>query len=215
MTVHIFGGGTIQHVRNHLALSAFARGRTARRLAEFLAEEDVSVRLHLTAMADHTSNLETNEDVAQRLREVLEMPSTRGIIFNVALCDFVGQVGDVPSGKYAERLQTRLVPEEGLNLVIKPAPKLLALVHSMRPDVVSVGFKTTANDNMLEQVARASHIAQEHKLHWVLANDVGTRVNLVLPGASSQIEDALYCGMDRDQALQGLVQALVTDLRRG
>lgn len=214
MTVHVFGGGTIQHIRSHMALCAPARGRTARQLAQLLAEEDVPVKLHLTALADPDSNLETNEDVEQRLLEVLAMDSSRGVIFNVALCDFSGTIGDVPSGKYAERLQTRDIAGAGLPLTLHPTKKLLGLVRQHRPDIKTIGFKTTAHDNMLVQVSRANRMAGEHGITWMLANDVGTRVNIVLRGGGdAALTDAIYCGLDRQAALQALALAYVQELR--
>lgn len=216
MTVHIFGGGSIMYVRGHMALCAPARGRTARQLAQLLREEDVSVRLHLTSMADPDSDMETNDDVERRLRKVLALESTRGVIFNVALCDFEGQIGDVPSGKYAQRLQTRQVTEDGLPLVLRPTKKLLGLVRELRPDVKTIGFKTTTNDNMPEQVARANRMAGEHGIHWMLANDTGTRVNIVLRGGgAAELPEALYTGMDRQVALQTLAAAYIEELRHG
>ena len=47
----IFGGGTFNHIRSHLALAAPAFGETARKLHELMPEST----LILTKMADHTS----------------------------------------------------------------------------------------------------------------------------------------------------------------
>lgn len=216
MTVHIFGGGTIQHVRSHMALCAPARGGTARSLAQLLQDGGVSVKLHLTAMADPSSELETNEDVERRLRDVLALPGTRGIIFNVALCDFSGQMGSVPSGKYAERLQTRAVSDEGLPLILRPTPKLLGLIRQLRPDVRSVGFKTTVQAPLHIQLARANRMAQETGVHLVLANDVGTRSNLVVPGTgAATVQDALFSGLDRGLALTVLTREFTAQVLHG
>jgi phosphopantothenoylcysteine synthetase/decarboxylase len=216
MTIHIFGGGTIQHVRSHMALCAPARGRTARRLAQLLSKEDAQVQLHLTAMGDPDSDLETNEDVERRLREILAAPSTRGVIFNVALCDFSGQIGDIPSGKYAERLQTREVAGGGLPMTLRPTPKLLGLVRELRPDVKTVGFKTTAHESVSVQLARSNRMVNEAGVHLVLANDVGTRTNLVVPGTgNADFGATLFCGGDRAEALQVLASAFLKEVQRG
>ena len=68
--IHIIGGGTFSHVRNHMALAAPAFGGTARALYPLLASTDRQVQLHLTKMADHTSKLVTNDDVASLLEKL-------------------------------------------------------------------------------------------------------------------------------------------------
>lgn len=209
MTIHIFGGGTVMHVRNHLALCAPAAGATARALANFLRQRSGQpVELHETRMANPSSTMESNLDVEDALRRALARPDTRAIIFNVALCDFVGQIGAVESGKYAERLQTREVPPEGLSLMLKPAPKLLGLVRQLRPEVASVGFKTTAGETPEVQVARANRMSSEHGVDLVLANDTVTRNNIVLPGrGEGTVEGAIFNGTSRTAALAALAEA--------
>ncbi len=216
MTIHIFGGGTIMHVRSHLALCAPAKGRTARQLAQHFVDRGAQVKLHLTGLADADSVMDTNDDVEARLRDVLADPATRAVIFNVALCDVGGQIGDVPSGKYAQRLQTREMPEAGLAMTLRPTPKLLGLVHQLRPDVKTVGFKTTADETPEMQVARANRMSGEHGVTWVLANDVVTRNNIVLPGGgAATLSDAVYCGPDRQRAILALVERFSAEVAHG
>lgn len=216
MTIHIFGGGTHMYVRSHCALSAPARGRTARRLAALINAKGVATQLQLTALGDPDSDMETNDDVEKRLLEVLADPTTSGIIFNVALCDVSGQIGDVPSGKYAKRLKTREFGSAGLDMVLHPTKKLLGLVRQLRPDVPSVGFKTTTGDDPALQIAQANRMAGEHGISWMLANDTGTRHNIVLKGGGdAQLADALYAGQDREAALAALVDAFLAEVRRG
>lgn len=114
--MHIIGGGTFSHVRNHLALAAPAFGTTARVLNDLIRrkslELDGSIRglvsgsstaifnsaigmfvhLHLTKMADPSSTLVTNQDVSDLLDKLIADPSTRVIILNAALCDYDGSV---------------------------------------------------------------------------------------------------------------------------
>lgn len=178
-SIHIFGGGTIQHVRNHMALCAPAYGSTARRLHDQLFGKlyDTAVYLHLTKMADHTSFMETNEDVAVRLGGVYTDSAARAIVFNVALCDFAGRIGDVPSGKYAERLKSR---EGAVQMTLTPAQKLLATVKASRPDIFLVGFKTTAGADEAGQRAAAERQIQETGADVVVANDTVTRHNILI-----------------------------------
>lgn len=189
-TIHIFGGGTVQHVRNHFALCAPAYGTFARKLADklrkpgllnrlldWLTKDEVRVQLHLTRMADHNSTMETNQDVADRVRLVLADPSTKVIVFNVALCDYEGSIGSETSGKYATRLSSR----EGQQAVqLAPADKVLPLIRAARPDVLIVGFKTTAGDSRDSQLNKAYRQIAETGVDLVWVNDTVTRENFIV-----------------------------------
>lgn len=175
--IQLFGGGTLVHVRNHLALCAPAYGGTVRALARLLDARQASCSVTLTRMADPSSPLETNDDIAAALTVVLAQPATRALFFNVALCDYVGQIGDVPSGKYADRLPSR----DGVQqLHLSPAAKLLPGIKAARPDVFVVGSKTTAGDSRDEQVGKARRQLAETGINLVLANDTVTRCNLLV-----------------------------------
>lgn len=215
----VFGGGTVMYVRNHMALCAPAYGATARKMAALFEGNGFQVDLRLTKMADSSSHMETNMDVADELHRVLADPNLAGIVFNVALCDFEGHIGHVPSGKYAERLQTREVSDAGLKLTLKPTPKLLGMVKTLRPDVKSIGFKTTADEPADTQITKANRMASEHGITWMLANDTVTRNNIVLRSGGRTmprtLQDALYNGTVRNEALAVLAQGFLDDVRRG
>ena len=124
----ILGGGTFAHVRNHLSLCAPAFGETARQLTAMFAQElqrtgqqdQYRVDYIPTRMADPASRLETNQDVAALVDQLIADPTVRCVIFNVALADFEGSVGDVPSGKHATRLKTA---EGSLAVRLPPASR--------------------------------------------------------------------------------------------
>lgn len=113
--IYILGGGTFNHVRNHLSLATPAFGATAKLLklkfdsSIFSAGLSATFETHLllTKMADSSSTTVTNQDVSNLVERLMADTDTRGIIFNIALADFSGSIGDIPSGKYAERLQTK------------------------------------------------------------------------------------------------------------
>lgn len=180
----ILGGGTFAHVRNHLSLCAPAFGETARRLTELFQEElrktwqrDLySIEYIPTRMADPTSRIETNQDVATLVDQLIADPSVRCIIFNVALADFEGTVGDVPSGKHATRLKTA---EGDQTMTLSPADKLIGRIRKTRKDIFVVGFKTTTGATPDEQYARALSLLKTNSLNLVLANDTVTRHNLI------------------------------------
>src|SRR5271163_2270985 len=137
--VEIIGGGTVSHVRNHLALCAPAYGTTARKLEDIILQGDINgdyyVNLHLTRMADHRSRLETNEDVSKLIDTLIVNPNTRIIFFNPALVDYDGCVTtedacgydwdyNIPttSGKYETRLKTS---EGRQKMILTPSAKIL------------------------------------------------------------------------------------------
>lgn len=220
--IHIFGGGTFSHVRNHLALAVPAFGTTAMALrnrfmdieiAKFsrgeydkFSDVEARVQLHLTKMADSSSNLVTNADVERKLDELIADPKTRVIIFNVALCDYEGHVVDpkgswmasTPSGKYETRLKT----SEGRQLMhLTPAEKLIGKIRKTRKDIFVVGFKTTCGATSDEQYLTALNMLKANSLNLVLANDTKTRNNMIVAP-----EETRYCETtDRLDVLATLV----------
>jgi len=162
--------------------------------------------LILTKMADPTSHLVTNQDVMNCVDEVCQDPELKAIIFNVALCDFDGQVDDVPSGSHANRLKTR---EGSQKMTLTPAEKVISRIKKARPDVIVVGFKTTTNATLDEQSVAAENLLRSNNLDWVLANDTVTRVNFIV-GAGSQL---VYSNEQRKYALGNLARFVHTRVR--
>src|SRR5271165_2938089 len=94
-TVEILGGGTISHVRNHLALCAPAYGTTACKIRDFCRgySDKLNVNVHLTKMADPLySELETNEHVEYLVDKWIADSNVKIVFFNPALVDFKGTV---------------------------------------------------------------------------------------------------------------------------
>jgi len=216
-TVHVIGGGTVSHIRTHLALvppelGAFATGETARRIAALCREHDktMDVVLTLTAMADPQSTIKTNEDMRGLAKTLVEDPRTKIVFFNPAICDFEGEIEDVPSGKYAERLRTSDDDGKDREYVVRlrPAPKIIRLFRrgeegwTPRKDIFLVGFKATAGATEEEQYRQGLRALKTSSANLILANDVVTRVNMVIVP-----EEATYhVTKDREVALRGLVE---------
>lgn len=218
MTQHrrivVLGGGTITPVRNHLALCAPAYGSTARRLASMLETELGSagladthkVELVLTKMADAASRLETNDDVAAYVDTLIADPSVKVVVFNVALADYVGQVGEVPSGKHAERLKTS---EGEQSMTLTPADKLIGRFRKERKDIFLVGFKTTTDFDSASQYRRALELLKKNSVNLVLANDTVRRNNMIVAP-----EETRYCETtDREQVLGFLAKMTVSRMQ--
>lgn len=210
--VHIIGGGTIAHVRTHLALTAPAFGGTARRLAELCKGMDkgMEVALHLTKMADPQSNIVTNEDLKTLVLKLVDDRETKIVFFNPAVVDFNASVGDVASTPDAKRLRTQNEKGEPLSYdaVFTPAPKLIHLFRnggegrSPRKDIFLVGFKATSGATAEEQYRQGLHMLKASSANLVLANDVLTKLNIIIVP-----EEATYSvTTDRNEALRTLVE---------
>lgn len=215
-SVHIIGGGTISHVRPHLALCAPAYGQVVRDLQHILAGNHLVLgQTHFTRMASPTSRIETNEDVAQLLDDLVADPKTRIIFMAAAICDFTGEtVRDIrydgafietePSGKDQPRLKTTDSSGHPLShlMVLRPADKILSRVRKTRKDIFLVGFKTTAGATPDEQYLAGLRLLKTASCNLVLANDVHTRLNMVITPEQARYHET----EDRHAALAGLVE---------
>lgn len=205
--IHVVGGGTIEPVREHLALSARAYGSTARRIAElsgtFWAGMDVN--LHLTKMADPTSSLETCDDLSQLADEITEDFRTKIVFWSPAVTDFRGEIGDIESGLHAERLRSsgeqvmRLIPNDKIVTKFRRDS-----VNGMKPrkDIFAVGFKTTTGATPEQQYSAGLGLVKGASLNLVLANDTVTRNNMVVTPEEAPYHETT----DRETALRGLLE---------
>lgn len=234
MNIEVIGGGTVSHVRNHLALCAPAYGTTARKLLELLraklgilsaeanereygySNREYYVNLHLTNMAGGTEDLETNEDVAKLVDQLVANEKTKIIFFNPALVDYTGTVlesgpvghewyDDLPttSGKHAERLQTS---KGSQTMKLEPAPKVLSKIRKERKDIFLVAFKTTCGATLDEQFLAGLNLLKKNSCNLVLANDTKTRYNMVITPEQARY----YVSNDREKVLKGLVEMAIS-----
>lgn len=195
--IHIIGGGTFSHVRSHFALAAPAFGSTARALSNRLPGST----LHLTKMAGGSGNLVTNRDIENLVDRLIAESEVSVICMSAALCDFDGKIGKKESGKYAERLETR---EGAMTLHMTPANKVIKKIRENRKDIFLVGFKTTTNASSEVQFHKGLRLLKEASCGLVLANDTGTRSNMIITP-----EEAAYCvDTNRDRVLDELVEMI-------
>lgn len=198
--IYVLGGGTVFHVRPHLAISAPAYGKSAVSLSKKILDKlamtgnvDTQVHLGLTKMAagglterrdiPHTHMIgETNQDVAQFLERIVSDPDTKMIFLSVALCDFEGYVLDenkklTRSGKGEPRLKTKNGDAE---MHLRPADKLIGQIRAKRKDIFLVGFKTTAGAKEDEQYEAGLNLLKKNSCNLVLANDVQNGLNMII-----------------------------------
>lgn len=170
--VIVIGGGTFNHVSCHLALAAPAFGTTAKQLHQMFVDNGMmESQLVLTKMADPASTLVTNDDVQRYVDEMVTDFSVKAVIMNAAICDFEM---DNPGGSRLSSSQDYPVMLKGVN------GKIISTIRARRPDIILAGFKTTHGDSPVSQLAKASASMAASGLDFVLANDVGTRNNILL-----------------------------------
>jgi ribulose-5-phosphate 4-epimerase/fuculose-1-phosphate aldolase len=203
--VLIVGGGTVFHVRPHMALSAPAYGETARKLAKIAASKmpNMQIDLFLTTMAGGPKSLETSKNVADLIEIYKADLDTKVVFMNAAMVDFEGYIDKSDSGKDQPRLSTK----SSYMMKLLPADKIIRNIREGRKDIFLVGFKTTAGADEQTQYLAGLRLCKEASCNLVLANDIITRRNMVITP-----EEAKYhVTTDRDEALNGLVE--MTQLR--
>ena len=209
--IYVLGGGTFNHVRSHLALAAPAFGTTAKQIYEQLCYNTEALNKYriaevLTKMADSDSNLVTNQDVENYVDVIIKDPETRCVFFNVAMCDFNGYVGDINGNKYGPRLQSRA---EALPLIgLSAAKKVIGKIRKERKDIFVVGFKTTTHASSEDQFLAGLKLLKDNSLNLVLANDVGTRNNMIIVPEESSYGHTT----DRKAVLEQLVNMTLARL---
>lgn len=200
--IHIIGGGTVAHIAPHLALCAPAYGSTARRLHRLCTEKSHTLdsELHLTKMAGG-SELETNADIAKLVGQIVADPASKIVFLNAALVDFQPESGIDPNQtpKYGQRLKSRETPRLQLNFV--PAEKVVGNIRKNRKDIFAIAFKVTSGATPEEQYIIGLNLLKESSLNLVFANDVKTRLNMVITPEEARYHETT----NRDEALAGLV----------
>ena len=229
--VVIISGGTMNYIAVHQALCAPAYGGTGRALQamcqdrwnpwergdrvqvggsmfEQLRKYTADVDLIETKMAGGDV-IETNADVEKLVDELVDDLNVKVIFMPVALCDFEPDHYSVygpycgepePSftvGRGAKRLSSKY----RVDLHMKPAAKIIQKIRSKRKDIFLVGFKTTDGVSEQEQYLAGLNLLKASSCNLVLANDVRTRVNMIITP-----EEAKYhVTTNRGEALRNLV----------
>ncbi len=211
--VYFFGGGTVAHIANHLAICAPAYGTTADDLHDICESqkffENCNLHLEWTKMAYLDSKMETNEDVAARIEELKKDPNTKVIFFSCALVDYYpdrlainGYDTEVhyDFGKYTRRVNTR--DGWNINLSLKRSAKIISNIRKGRKDIFLVGFKTTCGATKQEMFEKGLRLCKESSVNLVLVNDTKTRWNMIVTP-----EEAAYHETDnRQEVLKNLVE---------
>jgi hypothetical protein len=203
----IFGGGTFNHIANHLSFAAPAFGTTAKEIASYYSDNKLDVELVLTKMADSNSSIISNEDLENKVDEVISDSLTKIVFFSSAICDVAPDRVCTPDHNIYSfgKNQTRLQSEYRLNIETNPAKKLInkfRYLSTGRKDIFLVGFKTTCDLTPEQQYNEGLELLKKNSCNLVLANDVKTRLNMVICP-----EEAVYHETtNREEALKGLLE---------
>lgn len=212
--IYILGGGTFNHVRNQLSLSAPAFGETARKLKSLFnkelknqgLEKEYQVELVLTKMANHKSKIVTSNDLDSYVSKLVDQPDTRAIIFNATLAECEGQVGETESGKYAEKLKAN---QGNFMMELSPSDNIIHKIRKNRKDIFVVGFKTTINDSSNNQYLKGLELLKENSINLVLANDTVNHNNMIVAP-----EETRYCETkNRNNVLKFLTKMTVSRMQ--
>lgn len=221
--IHIIGGGTVAHVRPHLALCAPAYGSVVRKLFDAITcaedADEYLVHLYTTKMAGnrhqiwtarsgiedevYPPNLETNADIAKLLEFIVKDEAPSIVFLPAALCDFEpasfeqGAQGTTYVGKEHPRLRS----DEAIHLMLVPAAKVIQRVRKTRKDIFLVGFKTTTGAEKQEQFDAGLRLLKQSSCNLVLANDLETKLNMVITPEQA----SYYVSTDRRHTLRQLV----------
>lgn len=204
--VVVIGGGTFAYTSNHFASAAPAFGGTARRLAKLCKQymPNLTTDLVLTRMAGG-EKLETNEDVAAFVHDLVEDDRTKIIFLNAALVDWQvvllnEQNQFVSPGRYEPRPSTHAGNNE-LPAVLMKQDKIVGSIRKKRKDIFLVAFKQTCGFTADQMYIAGLNLLKSTSCNLVLVNDDKTRLNMVVTP-----EEARYhVTHDRMEALTGLV----------
>lgn len=196
--IYVLGGGTVFHIRPHLALSAPAYGKIARDIYSNIVQSsqyqevnsNFELKLGLTKMAFGEWSAfnkfflgETNEDVEKQLNKIIEDKETKIIFLTVAFCDYVGHVLNPTTNEteLSGKEHTRLKTKDGQQkLLLTPAEKIISKIRKTRKDIFLVACKTTSGASENEQYESALNLLKKNSCNLVLANDVHTRNNMIV-----------------------------------
>lgn len=209
MKIAIIGGGTFNHIRNHLSLAAPAFGSVAKQINDIIQKNTFRklndpIDLYLTQMAGGDKSLSTNKDVSNLL-DKLALDGTNIIFMSAAICDYDVTVNNDPNdpdmnifnGPHSPRLKTS---DGHVLLELEPAEKIIARVRKVNPEIFLVGFKTTTLASIEEQFIAGLKMMKSTKCNLVLANDVITRQNIIITP-----EETYYTYENRYDAIKDLV----------
>jgi hypothetical protein len=209
-TIQIIAGGTLSHIRPHLALAAPAYGTVGDQLfrlcCKHFKEVPSSIKLDRTKLAGG-KRLETNSDVEEFVDKLIADPKTKIIFFPVALCDFeVFHIDDGPrydGGLSIGKEHSRLKTSDGQRtLMLRPAKKIVEKIRKERKDIFLVAFKTTAGATEDEMFKAGMSLLKKNSCNLVLVNDIAKRMNMVLTPEMARY----HVTSDRYEALKGLVE---------
>lgn len=211
--IYILAGGTIFHLRPHLAICCPVYGTTGKELTDLCIDKARNMDVYplYTKMALNScksqkeldfslaNSIESNEDVKRFIQEtIIPDPSVKIVFLPVGMCDYTGSIKDI-AGKDLPRLSTKI--NKDVDIKLTPAEKVINIIRKVRKDIFVVGFKATYGKTEDEQYLEGLNLLKEASLNLVLANDIHTKTCMIITP-----EEARYhTTKDRREVLENLV----------
>ena len=210
----ILGGGTRQYVRNHTYVGAKGGGSTARMIHKIIKDHPLNqmgVQLILTNMATgghEMLHVNTPEDIRHIAKGIANDDKVKVVFMNCAIVDFEWQIGDIESGKLAERLSTHAGGPMPEMRAMRVTPKILPIFRQLpnsygkvRKDLFLVAFKATCGDTNQQMFEKGLKCLKDNSANLVLVNDTKRMHNMIITP-----EEAVYHETsNRYEAILGLV----------
>lgn len=179
--IHIFSGGTVQHVSPHFAVCAPAYGTIGTTLWRELSKNGITPEVHLSRMAGGDPGFETNEDLEQEIKDCLLDMNTKVIVMAAAVCDFAPMMLKTTDGTRSSfgKAMKRLSSDGDITMTLSPTKKIIDIIKEYRPDIYLVTFKTTSKNtySYLEEKCR-DNIAHSGA-DVCFGNDIGEKINIL------------------------------------
>jgi hypothetical protein len=216
--IAILGGGTVFHVRPHLAISAPAYGKTANILESECSERfenGYQTYTFLTKMAGggqyfrlNDQYMDTNQDVSNMVDSLIADQDIKIIFFTIAMCDFEAYIEEFSDEKdkfensASGQGQPRLSSTKYIHKMnLYPSEKIINKIRKTRKDIFLVGCKTTTSASVDEMFEAGLKLLKTASCNLVLVNDLHTKMNMIVTP-----EQAKYAvSTDRDMVLKELV----------
>jgi len=163
--VLVTGGGTIEPLDDVRVITNLGSGKMGKALAEICyrygadvtfihSEQSVRSHLPINKIVFHSTN---------ELAEIIEKEvKNADILFHTAA------VSDFAADKYAGKIES----SKGINVGLKPTPKIINKVKTWNPKIMLIGFKAITTNHEDEIKKQANKLLENAQADVVIVNDV-------------------------------------------
>ncbi|MAE73149.1 MAG: bifunctional phosphopantothenoylcysteine decarboxylase/phosphopantothenate--cysteine ligase CoaBC [Bdellovibrionaceae bacterium] len=217
--VLITAGGTTEPIDGVRSITNTSSGKTALRIAEYLARYGHDVQFLKNVNVDdpkgqiQVSTFKTFDDLQSGLESALSQNHFDFVIHAAAVSDYSVKQVQTSNGD-ALSTQEKIPSGEALHVVLQPNPKLIDRIkfQSANKNVKLIGFKLTNTQDSTKQSAAVQRLLQQSGADWVVHNDLN---QIGLKGAEShpfrlfnQSQQVLLAGSTKSELCEALFDLL-------